>query len=151
MQSIHVPSSVVKKTIGRVVLGLLALLGTASATGITLAWQWIVARIDGPAVATMIAPTSLAAQGAAADAHHASSLSNVHQAELALVWRELVYMHAELEVHRRYSKAPDKGALLERARKFYGDAYETDREENKNEPPSFSARRVMRLTWRPDQ
>jgi hypothetical protein len=148
MRSIHVPASVVQKLF-RFAQWATPFLLTAVLTWIGLGWNWIRGRVDIGDVGDEIAPVSKSAKQAAADALHATSLANVHETELVALWRDVVLLHAELRVQREYSRANNKGELIEEARKFYGDAYDTERDTRPNNPPSKSAAIALRLTWRP--
>ena len=150
MKSIHVPASVVQKLfrfaqwVGGATLPVLG--GLVIAT-----WRWFESRVDSTYVAEKIAPVKIQADRAKADAFSAVSRVPGYDAELAALWRDLVLLHAELEVHRSYSRVPDRGALIESAKRFYGNAFDTERDTRPNDPPSKSAARALRAQWRPDR
>jgi hypothetical protein len=146
-QSLRVPSHWMRR-IGKALQWVTPLVLTALLGWLVAARDWVKERVS----ATYLVTGAVAdAKAAMSYAHTASSRSAVHEAELVLVWRELVLVHAELEVLRTYSKAADRGELIEQARKFYGHAYTVERDSRPNEPPSASAARVLGLTWRPDR
>jgi hypothetical protein len=154
MESLRVPASLLRRLVP-VLSWLLGALGSAALGLAAGSWQWIAGRVDGDYVAGKVAPAVIAASAAQADAHHASGLADAHARELELLWRELVLLHAELEVQRSYpsQSAATRSGWVAQAKRYYGAAYDSEREDRSraNDPPSKTAERVMRLQWRPDR
>jgi hypothetical protein len=152
MRSIHVPASVVYKIV-RVLQWLTPLALTAAFAGIGVTWHWIVARVDRVEVASMLTEVTQDASNAKIAALAASSRIPEHTAELALLWREVVMLKAELLVSRRYAgkEAGVRNELIQRGKVFYANLYDTERETRPGDAPSKSAERALRFEFRPDK
>jgi hypothetical protein len=145
MGSIHVPATVVQ----RITRILAWAMPSASVvfSGLALGWRWVGDRASVADVSAQIAPAIVAAKAAQADAFHCSSLLDAHQRALVRAWGEIVEIRAELEVYRRYASRPQKGDLIEEARRWYRAQYD-DEVEHRPTDPSEAARRALQACWR---
>lgn len=147
-ESIHVSAS----TLQRLQRVLVWVLPTASAvfSSLALGYRWVGDRASMSDVATQIAPIALAAKQAQAEAFHNSVESKDHGYQLERAWAEIVALHAELEVYRRYGNkdAHTRGQLIDDGIRFFGAEYDRQLEAHPHDPVE-AARRALIARWRP--
>lgn len=146
--SIHVPASVVQRIVK--VLGWATPPASLVLSAFALSYRWIGDRASTKDVGAAVAPALLAAKEAQSLGHHCSSTLSEHELQLAAAWAQLVELHAELEVYRRYGSkdARTRGELAQDARRFYRAAY--DEQLESKHAPSEAARRALLAVWRPE-
>ena len=149
MQSIHVPGSVVARVLR--ILGWLMPPTSVLISALALGYRWVGGRASVKFVATAVAPAQLAAKEAQALGHHCSSVLLEHDKQLSAAWAQLVALHAELEVYRRYStKDPvRRGELIEDGTRFFRAEFDRQLEQHPHDPAE-AARRALLARWRPE-
>jgi hypothetical protein len=135
--SIHVPASVVQRIVG-VARWLMPILATGLTGVLGLGWGWIASRTSLTEVAPKIAEVTCEVEAKMA---HALALETA---------RTQLETWAVSEVDRQYSRSPRRGEFIERARRFYGAAFDTFLEKNPNDPAT-ALRRARQAIWRPDR
>jgi thioredoxin-like negative regulator of GroEL len=147
--SIHVPASVVQRIVG-VARWLMPILATGLTGVLGLGWGWIASRTSLTEVAPKIAEVNIsakAAQSAALTCEVEAKMAHALALETA---RTQLETWAVSEVDRQYSRSPRRGEFIERARRFYGAAFDTFLEKNPNDPAT-ALRRARQAIWRPDR
>lgn len=148
-ESIHVPSSTVRRVKGIAKL-LIPVVLTAAATSLTTTWTWIKTRTSVDEVRPLIVEAKIVAKAAQEQA-----FSNQQEARklrhLAMeLAKATIDLHAQAEVERAYSKSPRRVEYMDRARRFYARELERLLTEHPNSPAD--AVRLTRLAvWRPDR
>ena len=119
---------------------------------VALGWRWAGDRVGMQEVSSAIAPIAADAKRAAASSLHCESLIDVHTAQLAAAWAEVVAMHAELKVYRSYSNQPAarRGELIDQATSFYRARF-AEQIEKRPTNPGEAARLALLQQWRPGQ
>lgn len=149
--SIHVPAPVVKRVLRWLWQALPPLSLVLTAGGLT--WRFGAAeRIPYAEFDKRVAPAQAAAKAAQSDAHHAASLADTHAVQLEAAWREIVQLHADVEVLRSYSRTDGarRAELINSAREFYLERFNDELAKHKLDPAE-AARIAMLQTWRPDR
>jgi hypothetical protein len=121
-------------------------------SALALGYRWMGDVASMTEVGTAIAPIAQTAKAAAADGLHCASLIDVHEAQLAAAWAEVVAMHAELRVYRAYSNQPAarRNDLIDQATGYYRARY-AEQLEKRPTNPAEAARLALLQQWRPDK
>lgn len=148
MQSIHVSASTIQRI--RSVFGWAMPPASVVFSAIALGYRWFGARASLEDVAKRIEPVATVAKAAQAASFHCSSTLEDHKAALDAAWGEVVVLHAELQVYRRYGNkdASRRGQLIEEGTRFFREAYDRQLELHPNDPAK-AAERALRADWRP--
>lgn len=147
MESIHVSASTLQR-IARWLMPSASVVFSAFA----LCYRWMGDRVSMVEVGIAIAPIAQTAKNAAADGMHCSGLVDIHEAQLAAAWAEVVAMHAELRVYRAYGNQPAARRidLIGQADGYYRARY-AEQLEKRPTNPAEAARLALLQQWRPDR
>lgn len=148
-QSIHVPASTVQRAL-RVWRWLLPYVTGAALTAVGFSARWLESRVSREDLGAAVGPVQTIAAAAQATGFHADSLATDHAEQLAVLWRRVVAIEAELMVHRDYGRADParRGRLIVEARRFYAAEYEQQLRTHATDPAE-SARLALLTQWRP--
>jgi hypothetical protein len=147
-RSIHVPASVVQ-TIKRTLAWMIPSASVVMSS-VALGYRWLGDRASITEVGDRLAPVARAAEAAQAEAFHCSSVLHDEQILVNKAWAEVVLLHAELEVYRRYSSQPPqrRAELIEDARRTFSAEF-ADRLHDTPNDPAEAARLALLARWRP--
>lgn len=150
VRSIHVPASTVQRMLALWRWALPYITGAAIA-GVGFSTRWLESRVSREDLGAAIGAVKPVAAAAQATAFHAESLAQDHAEQLAVLWRHVIAIEAELTVYRDFGRADParRGRLIEAARRFYTVEYETQLRTHANDPAE-AARLAMLTLWRPD-
>jgi hypothetical protein len=148
MQSIHVSASTLQRI--KSVLGWAMPPASIIFSGLALGYRWFGNRASIEDVSQRIAPVAIAASAAQAESFHCSSVLRDQGVALDAAWAEVVALHAELEVYRRYSSkdAGRRGQLIEEGTRFFRAEYDRQLELHPHDPAKAAARALL-ADWRP--
>jgi hypothetical protein len=149
VQSIHVSASALQR-VARVVGWMMPPISVVISV-LALGYRWVGDRASIEDVGDRIGPVRQAAREAQAEAFHCSSVLKEHTRDINRAWAEIVMLHAELEVYRRYGNKDPKrrGELIEDGIRFFRAEYDRQLEAHPNEPAE-AARRALLARWRPE-
>lgn len=148
-ESIHVPSSTVRRVKGIAKL-LIPVVLTAAATSITTAWGWLKTRTSVEEIRPLLVDVTIVAKAAQSQGFSTQQDVNMLKALSLELAKATIDLHAHAEVERAYSKSPRRTEYIDRARRFYARELERRLHEHPNNPAE--AVRFTRLAvWRPDR
>lgn len=149
IRSIHVPASTVQRLLS-LWRWILPYVTGACIAALGFSTRWLESRVSREELATAIGEVAGVARAAQSTAFHADSLVSEHADQLGVMWRRIVMLEAELMVYRDYGRAdPQKrGRLIEGARRFYSQEFETQLRTRANDPAE-AARLAFLTPWRP--
>jgi len=149
-RSIHVPASAVQRVL-RVWRWFAPYLTGAAIAGAGFSARWLESRVSRVDLGVAVGDVKTVATAAQASAFHAESLAHDHAEQLAVLWRRVVMIEAELAVYRDWGGATParRGRLIEAARRFFTVEFEIQLRTHATDPAE-AARLALATPWRPD-